>query len=1044
MKKGKKGGTGKLPIKINKVNIINGEVVYNTSKLYVNLLKFDLFSFPRENVTIYRLTSPHLRIVFPLSGKRVTVEGQMISEFREQRSSWKISKFYWETEYATINVNGKIYKEGAISLNAYTQGSIRQILDPILKKRSIREFMYSNAKIKKIKRGRLSITGEFNYNTFTFNGEAFKNLKGTARWDNKTKRLHIDTSFDSGTLKTKVKLDKKGKPVRITAENIQAGKIAKIVDIYDTVPLDGVIKKGTVDINGKVFSGTVDLAQNPEYNNSTELNVGGSIDFTYNSKKKSVLFYSTKLRSEFGQLTFLKGSVTPKKQTKLSLQVKSTVDNTVFLDKYTRFYISLPLNQWKLKGGRGSIDLDVKKIDKTFFIESDIHLQDFYSGKEKIQSLKGHVSSKGNDTRGKFHILDRDLKGEAEFSRKNKESDLRIHFNNINGQSKKILSILDLDLALFGPVKGNFVYTNKRGMTFPLVEGTFQTPKVNFYGFDFENLSGDLVYSDSVSVKNLDYQYMNGSGHAEVFIDFPKKRFHIAGKVTGVDIHRMNNEFKGKGDLSFKGKGAFDKDPIAFNYLSEEIFFYKDQSFSVKGEGKILTDFSSFRLETVGNVLSKKLASPFTLKLNQSEGQYSGDFHVDVKDINLLIPWGNNNGEVNVDGLITGSSEGRISMEGHAAFKGKVLSFPNFPHALKNFSGDLTFHDLAFRLRSLHGFMGGGAVESNGYLNIKNNRLNVLSINFTGKKMTLYPMDRATFTLNADLTLKYIKKRNKLLLSGDLDILSCLWEREIDEGISFNTNPSLSASGSTIMDMLEYDLKMVGKENARFNNSFGQAIGKFNLGLTGNTDFPILLGVIETRDGTVNFSGKKFDLVRGKLTFNKKFHNDPVINFESEAFIKNYRIKFAISGSASRPKPELQSSPPLPPRDILTLISVGELFRKPTSAELNSQLGVGTTGLIAAELTEQIKKRTKKIFGNYMLRIAPNISNITGAPADTSLLIVGKEIAKDFLIVYSTDFSTQRQQVVYLQYQLSPSISIIGMRNEEGRLSIDLRLRKRH
>jgi hypothetical protein len=140
-------------------------------------------------------------------------------------------------------------------------------------------------------------------------------------------------------------------------------------------------------------------------------------------------------------------------------------------------------------------------------------------------------------------------------------------------------------------------------------------------------------------------------------------------------------------------------------------------------------------------------------------------------------------------------------------------------------------------------------------------------------------------------------------------------------------------------------------------------------------------------------------------------------------------------------KADLQSSPPLPTRDIFTLISVGELFRRPTSSELTNQVGPGAAGLIASELTEQIKKRTKKILGDYVLTIDPNISNISGA-TDTSRLIVGKEILRDFLIVYSTNFSTQRQEVVYVQYQLSPTISLIGMRNEEG-FSIDLRFRKR-
>ena len=83
-----------------------------------------------------------------------------------------------------------------------------------------------------------------------------------------------------------------------------------------------------------------------------------------------------------------------------------------------------------------------------------------------------------------------------------------------------------------------------------------------------------------------------------------------------------------------------------------------------------------------------------------------------------------------------------------------------------------------------------------------------------------------------------------------------------------------------------------------------------------------------------------------------------------------------------------------------------------------------------------------------MLKIDPNIvSNIAGASFEnTSRLIVGKEISKDFLVVYATnfDFSSQRQQVLYLQYHISPLVSLIGMRNEEGQISLDIRFRKRH
>jgi translocation and assembly module TamB len=511
--------------------------------------------------------------------------------------------------------------------------------------------------------------------------------------------------------------------------------------------------------------------------------------------------------------------------------------------------------------------------------------------------------------------------------------------------------------------------------------------------------------------------------------------------MKDIDLNRMNNEFKGKGDIDFSGQGSFEQDPIKLDFKSGDIYFYKDRFFKIKGTGKLISNFSDhYYLETQGHIINDKSSSPVSLQLNQVGGRYDGRFTGNIIDIDLLIPWGDNQGEIEVNGRIFSRTNEEMEVEGHAVFKGKYLSFPNFPHTLDNFQGDLLFNGLNFTLRSIKGSLGDGNVEGSGVLNINKNRIDQLSLDLSGRNMTLHLIDRTSFTLDANLSLKYLEE--KLLLSGDINIHSGLWEREVDEGVSFNTDSSLSSAGSTFLDLLEYDLRMVSQENIRVNNSLGEIVGKLNLRLTGNFDFPILSGTIDSRKGSINFSGKQFDLVKGKLNFNNKFRTDPEVDIEAEAFIKNYRIKFTVKGFSSKLAADLQSSPPLPTRDIFTLISVGELFRRPTSSEIINEVGQGTTDLIASELTEQIKKRTRKFLGDYVLRIDPNISNISGA-TDTSRLIVGKEILKDFLIVYSTNFSTQRQEVVYVQYQLSPTISVIGMRNEEGLFSIDLRIRKR-
>ncbi|MCP4147142.1 MAG: hypothetical protein GY757_05275 [bacterium] len=1055
-KKDKKKTPTKLPFKINRITIINGELLFKGKKITADLLNFNLNSFTKSGKTMYKLESPHMKCVFPLSGGRVTLEGDMACEFRPQRTSLKVSRFVWNTNDLRISLNGRVFDNGSIAMNASLRGTPEKILYPVLK--DLRPLGYSEctAKIRRKKKETLFISGEVHYKNLAIADEVFENVEGSINWDSTEKMVKVDLLLDDGPLRSNLKVFSRPKLTRLQVENISAQRISRIVKIDDAVPLGGIISKGQIFIRKGIINGPLKMVPRPltgspyaldrtgilnPVKNYPLFNAGGLVDFRYDGKSKAIRFTARDVNAEFGSIESLEGEIDPTKSPNMTIKANAGVNDMEFLNKYTNYFIGLDLSPWKLKAGKGSITLDLKRIGKKFFVESDIDIRNFTTTKQPIQTLTGHISTKNSLTSGTFEVIDRDVTGNAELFVSN--DIFTIAFKNLEGKSQKIMKILDFDLLLSGNMKGNILVTKKNTAIFPLIQGKFSAKQINFYDFIFDNITGDLEFQDQLKLTNLDFSYNDGKGKGDVFIDYEMEMYKIDGQIKGIDINRLNPEFSGRGDVFFDGEGAFFADPIRFNYESGSLNFFTDRSFTVKGSGNIFTNFSDFRIDTGGNIWRQTRPSPFSFQLNQVAGIFSGAFKITLKDINLLVPWGNNDGTIELDSRISENNAGELTTEGHAVFNGRVLSFPNFPHALENFSGDIIFKDLDFTLRSLEGTIGGGKVESSGYLNAADNKLNELSIGFVGRNMNLYFLDRTSFTLNADLNLK-LQDNGKILLAGNMDLLSGIWKREVTEDLTFNTDPSLSSSGSNLLDRLEFDLKLSGKDNLRMENSFGKFTGKFNLTLTGNPDFPILMGTIECRDGEINFSGKKFDLVKARLVFNSKFMIDPLVNVESESFIKNYRIKFNIKGNSSNLKPELTSSPPLPYRDILTLITLGELFKRPTSTELSSRVGTGTTGLITAQLTEQITKRTKKLFGNYMLTIDPNISNIAGASfEDTSRLIVGKEISKDFLVVYATNFSTQRQQVIYLQYHLSPSISLIGMRNEEGRYSLDLRYRKR-
>ena len=1019
---------------INKINLKNGELRYTTDQLSVTLLNFDVFSFSKGENISFRMVSPHLKVIFPLSKEDVKLEGDLESEFINKNKVFKISKFRWGTEDFTVTGNGNIYKNGTLALHVFTDGNLEKLLYPILKNLSLSGDVQGNATIVKDTSGRVLISGNFNAPEISINDEKFRQFRGTAKWNNRTKTVRVNSSQSSDGLAGTIDVESRKGLTKIVFANTGAAKVCRAIGVYDDVPMGGVIRKGEVELIRSHLTATVSVEK--EIVSESEFNVSGNFDIGYHTKEKWINFKTVNAVSEFGPVKFLNGAIDSRKKT-IDLDLNCNITEISGADKYLKKYADLDLGEWGLRNGLGNARVNVRKRGKSTEIRSNLAVKDVVSNGASLDAISVEVLAAKNRTDVTLAVRDRELTGTAFLS--NESGNLKIDFREIRGESSKIFKILKKSISLRGNINGDFTYLSEKGKEFPLITGTYSGRSVSFYDFIFNNVRGDLEILDYISLKNLEFDYHKGNGRADILINYDTEFYDINGRIDSIDVNELNRGFSGRGDLTFSGKGRFNQDPIRIGYNFPELSFYTDRTFAVSGEGEITTDYSDFLIKAPGTVSKNGIRSTFNFELGFQSNKYRGAFNLDLKDINKIMPWENNRGVMILRSEISSDPDGSIHFQGVADFEGGHISFPGFPHTLDDFKGSLFFRDLDFTMRSFSGKMGGGDVTGNGKLRIEDNEIKDLFFSFNGKNMFLFPMERASFRMNAKVNLQ--KKKEKFILGGAVDFLSLLWEREVDEGVSFYSGSGDKDGGqSKFLDNLEFDLLLRGKQDINVRNAFIRGKGAVDLKLTGNTDFPVLSGTITSRDGVVLISGKEFSLVNARLFFNNKVRINPVVRLDAETFIKSYRIKFLISGLSSNVRPEFISSPPLPQQDIIALISLGELFKRSSSTNISSE--VGTTGLVTTALTDQIQKRVKKLFGIDMLKLDPDPtrSSLEGA----SRLTVGKSITKGFLIVYSTDISRGSRDVYFFQYQITPTISLIGKRNEEGRLSLDIRFRKRY
>ena len=1018
---------------VKHIDLRHGEIQFQDKGITLRLLDFDVQSGPTIDGSVFKITSPHLKIIFPLNGQVASLEGNLKGEFRRQGNFWKINQLLWETRNLHFNFNGRILADGSIYINASSQGDPQEILRPVLGEFAPTGLTNITAKIVKNVNNIIQIKADFTSLRCSI-GEIFgSNITGNLSWNNISSNLAVEIVFDTPLTRSHVQVFNKNWETDLVIHDIPAAYLASVLSISQDAPLAGIVRKAKIKINSALIDGLAELDATASQPLTQPFVAKGTIQFKRDKKKKLTVFSGRDLQFSGGQVS-LSGQIDSLKKS-VDVNINATMKNFENIAAYSAYYLKLDLLPWKLSRGNGMFSLEMnvtrgRKRGKSLFA-----LENFFANRQSIASLRGDVRISPDRIQSDAILSAPDLR-----SLVNVDMDphlTTINFKDVHGEAGKILKILGNNLALSGKIAGAFTYQSSPPPQRPLLQGKFQSPQLRFFGYPLDQASGSLR-SDmgNIELSQLRFGFKGGSARVEAAIDFRQRRFDIDGRIEHIDIASIHGKLGGRAEIQVAGRGEFLRDPLEISCRLDQFSLYPDRIFSASAKASVWTDFSDFSASGSGELRNPAGSSPFTAEISRRNSSISGQYKLDLKDINMLLPWKNNTGSMRLIGQISAGEQGRIVSRGVAIFSGPTLSIPSFSHSLDNFQATLTFDGAKFNLQSLSGEMGGGKVDANGQLALERNQVQSLIVNFQGKNMFLYPLDRVSCRANADLTLKYLSK--KLLISGDVGFLSANWQREIDEPFVFNTPANLATAESKIREMLQLDISMNG-ENIQIDNSLGRIKGQMKLKLTGTASFPVLLGTFDSNQGEIHFSDRSFNLLKAKLVFNNSLFIDPLITIESETFIQNYRIRFDIKGPASSAKPELISSPPLPPQEILALVSLGEAFTRTGSQEMSSQLG--STALITTELAKEIKNRANRLLGINMLRLEPVLNSQSAL--DTSRLTIGTSIIKNLIVVYSTNLSTTRQEIYYLQYQLSPTVSLIYMKNEEGRYSLDLRLRKR-
>jgi len=756
----------------------------------------------------------------------------------------------------------------------------------------------------------------------------------------------------------------------------------------------------------------------------------GPLRFVWDHKKE-FQFSSPRLDTTFGRFGFEGKYV-------LGGAPSVTINGEVGDVKEAREFTSLVLRK-NLKfpeiRGSGIASIDIAGAPSAVQVRIEFALSPAGMDKHDVEAAEGLVEIGKNRVSGQFRVDDPDFKGNIALL--NSPEGLDVGIKMAEGELARVMTGLDLRLPLRGTGAGD-IQVRKRGQDI-WVGGTFSSPLIRFGTQELRAVTGRLSWDgDSIAFPELAFDVFGGRVKSSWRMGVKSEEVDLDAVGERINLRTLRPDLAGELSFHLQGRGKLDgKDMAAGGFSVKNLRFGPFPQVDAQGDLRLRMSKKRLGLTARGGLSSEENDFSVDADIPLAADSLSIDVKGGFSNLDLIFPWPGVKGRLEYQARIRGvPSSPRVN--GAFEIQGSVLPFPHFPQALTDYAGRVNVEGGRFFIQSFTGKLGGGELTGSGEVTLRGGGEIGINCSFGGKSMLLSPLDRTRALTDASMRL--IKDPKRFVLEGDIAVRRLFWRREIQEKFSFSSRSYPKAKEKPgFFDDLTLDIRVKADDNAWMYNSLGQIRGRFDLSVTGDIKAPILLGTIETLSGQVIFQDRKFQILRGRLSFFNPSSIEPYLDFRGETYVKDYRVTITLSGLPSQLNPQFSSSPPLPPEDVLALLAQGEAYKRQYRTETSSQLG--TASLLSFTLTEGAQRRAEKLFSLDRFRIDPFL---LGSSAEmTARLTVGKRISKDLYIYYSTNLTRQTEEIIRLEWDLSNEFSIVGTRNEIGRLSFDVKVRRR-
>ena len=246
-----------------------------------------------------------------------------------------------------------------------------------------------------------------------------------------------------------------------------------------------------------------------------------------------------------------------------------------------------------------------------------------------------------------------------------------------------------------------------------------------------------------------------------------------------------------------------------------------------------------------------------------------------------------------------------------------------------------------------------------------------------------------------------------------------------------------------MIDNLRLDIRVQSTPQLEVETVLAKITGDADMRLRGTLARPTVLGRVNIVEGDVFFNGTKYHLERGDISFANPIRVEPILNIEASARVREYDVTLGFHGSVDKLSTNYRSEPPLPTADIITLLALGRtrqdtaLLQTATSENLSD---AESNAILGQALNAAISSRVQRLFGVSRIKIDPQVGGPDNNP--NARLTIEQQVTNNITLTYITNLASSTQQVIQAEYNISKSVSIVVIRDQNGVLGFEIRARQ--